>query len=164
MSPDASIGYGIDLGGSEMGYHESLEAPIEAAGEDLGTLLDDLDAVFGFDEEFPHPAAQLLELSYDEREKHPAFIAFRANMDDWRRRRDRAIPVEGESYGYVDYAGWVLITKRSYQRVNWGCEPIGMKQMFVPHVYETDGLNKVLDHLGYTGEREFRWLLWASYG
>jgi hypothetical protein len=164
MSPDASIGYGIDLGGGDMGYHKSLKKAMAEREESIGGLLENLDEVLGFDEPFPEMPEHLKELSHADRQQNPAFRVYEAKVDAYRERREKAIPVESEFYGYIDYCGWVLITKRSYQRVNWACDPIGMQQMFVPFDYETEALGKVLDSIGYTGKRKYRWLLWASYG
>jgi hypothetical protein len=164
MSPDASIGYGIDLGGEDDGYHESLKPITEETGESLASLLYDLDEVFGWNEAYPALPNHLSKVPYPERKDHPEFIAFWAHGDAYRERYHKAIPVESHYYGHIEYSGLVLTTRRSYQQVDWGCAQIGMQQMFVPFDYETAALNKVLDYLGYTGERDFRWLLWASYG
>lgn len=164
MSATASIGWGVDLGGSETGYHDSIAHLVERYG--VGEALDDtaLNELFGWTGNYPRFPALPGTLTRLERETHPAIRDHQAKVADYERRRDTAVPVTADSYGYVDYAGWVLITKRSYQDVNWGCEPIDYEKLVRYSAHEAQALHKALDSIGYEGDRTFSLLLWASYG
>ncbi len=164
MSATASIGWGIDLGGGDGDCHESIAHLLERDG--IGEALDDsaLTELFGWTEPRPAWPAVPEMLSGREREAHPAVREHREAVTAWERRRDIAAPVTADTYGYIDYAGWVLITKRSYQDVEWGCDPVDCERLVRYSAYEAQALHKALDSIGYTGDRTFRLLLWASYG
>jgi hypothetical protein len=154
QSASASTGWGVDLGDAE------------STGdiEDIGEVLNNLAPVFGWTEPHPDWPAELDGVAYKDRERNPAYVAQQAVVDDWQARRDRAIPVTGEWYGYIHYSGHVLVTRRSVRRVYGGCEPIDPAAIAGPEPWEIVALGQVLDHIGFTGERRVALLLWASYG
>ena len=58
----------------------------------------------------------------------------------------------------------MLIFKRTRTHVNWGLDTVDPATLEPPAEAERAKLNAVLDHLGFTGDREPKLLLFAMYG
>ena len=154
-SPYARIGWGIDFGDPE----NTMEGfDFEEAGLDL----DDFEhkvmpGLFGFTEEAP--AFNLPEsATRDER------VEWREKIrEPWERRFAAAVPLAFENYGY-EFGGTLLVIKRTYRSVEWGCEAIDPATLAPPSGSEITAVNTVLDAIHYDGPREIRLLLAAMYG
>lgn len=147
MSADATIAWGVVLDTEDEG--ELRDAIEELLEHDW-----DLRDLFGFTEEFPR-------LMYAA-DRTPEY---EAALEAWRQREAAAVPVEFGHYGSYDYGGRVLFIKRTYTNVNWGCEAVDPATVRTPFSQrDRDALNKVLDAIGFKGDRTVKLLLWAMYG
>lgn len=154
MSAQASVGWGVDLAQGEYGEME------DGLRERIDELLDndyDLDQFFGFTEEPPWKTAAWSG-------SKGASPAYTEAVDAWRGRKDAAVPVEFDHCGTYDYGNSMLIVKRTLSDVSWGCEEVSGDTITPPYKYEIDAVNKVLDAIGFTGNRDIKLLLWAFYG
>jgi hypothetical protein len=67
--------------------------------------------------------------------------------------------------GHCDYGFPVIFIKRSYYWANWGSEVVDHRTLFSDSTEEEiNTLNSYLDEAGFTGDRELKMLLVASYG
>lgn len=150
-SPDALLGWGIDLGDqdSEDGFDWD-NADFDSY--DLGGKLPEL---FGFTEEPPERPDGLAG---------GALTAWHeAVRVPWEARREAAVPLSVESYGY-EFGGTLLVLRRSFTQVEWGTTVVQAGTLAPPDGQEQAAFGVVLDYLGYTGPREVRLLLAARYG
>lgn len=161
MSASATLAWGVNLAQGEYG---EVDSDVDAA---IGALQEhdwDLAKFFGFTEEAPSFPAHTRDLERQKREAHPDYVAYRRDHDAWGERKLAAIPVDFDYYGSYDYGGKVLYVKRTYTSVNWGCDVVDPLRPGAPGPHEMRALNKVLDAIGFKGNRTPQLLLYAMYG
>jgi hypothetical protein len=150
-SPDAKIAWGIDFG----------DPGNTSEGFDWGDIdrhdfeSDVMPGLLGFTEETPERPDGLEGAEYR--------AWWTANREPYNQRLEAAVPVKFETYGY-EYAGTMLVIKRSYATVDWGACLVDPGTLAPPTPGEVAAVNTVLDHLGYTGPREVKLILAAQYG
>lgn len=148
QSPDATLAWGVVVHDEdwETSYHDAIEELLEHDW--------DLESLFGFAEPPPWDRPGWPHMSRDESN---------AARKEWNAVRDAAIPVEFDHFGSYDYGGKILVLKRK-AHANWGFEEVGLAALPEPQGPEIAALNKVLDAIGFTGDRTPKLLLFAFYG
>lgn len=141
MSASAHLAWGVNLAQYE---YDEVQGVVDEKIEEL--LEDDweLTKLFGFTEGFPYGADQDV-------------------INEYVARREAATPVGFEFTGTYDYGGKLLVAKRTAHEVTWGATSVPSIPAN-PNSSEVEALSKVLDTIGFSGDRTPRLLLWALYG
>ena len=167
QSADATIAWGVQLYDKEGEIDYDDDAAVaahEALGEKLEEFEDeDLARALGFAEEFPGWPEHLRGLPLAQRDTDE-YRAHQAKIDAYRARYDAAVPLETDSFGTYDYGGTALVFRRTRANVDWSIMSVDPATLAPPTEEERAKLNAVLDHLGFTGDREPKLLLFAMYG
>jgi len=153
MSPEAKLAWGIDFGDPE-NTDEGFDWE-ESSIDSYDFETDVLPGLLGFTEEAPERP--------DDLEGDALRAWWTANREPYNQRLEAAVPLKFESYGY-ELGGTMLVLKRSLSRVEWGAETVDPAVLAAPSEAEAAVFAMVLDHIGYTGSREVKLLLAATYG
>lgn len=93
----------------------------------------------------------------------------RQRIEDWDMGK-LEIPGTKDVVGYAFYGDFctetaeVLTVSRTYSDVNWGCKAIDAATLTEPTEDEVAALGRVLDAIGFKGDRTPKLLLFATYG
>lgn len=161
----ATLAWGVDVYDPDDGYDWNDEAAASAhmaLGDKLENFYDSkVAAVLGWTEEHPGWPDHLHGLSRLEREASDEYKAHQAQLEAYSQRREAAVPVELDKFGY-ELGSTALVVKRTRTRIEWSCVPVDAATLEPPTEAERAALNAVLDHLGFTGDREPKLLLYAK--
>jgi hypothetical protein len=154
------VAFGDPLNPSEgdYGYNEDDEIADEDDGLDTYAIEGKFPEWFGFTEPSPDSGSRDEWVKLSAQERNEWRETYRV---PWEKRRDEAIPVEFEHYGY-EFGGTALIVKRTLQSVTWGCVPVTMGPASAPTEHEVAALELVCSKLGFPCKVEL--LLMALYG
>jgi hypothetical protein len=156
-SPYAKLAWGIDFGDPEntaegFDWEESGIDSYDYEQEAMPEL-------FGFTEEPPGlPDGWQETMDADARKQWRETV-----REPWEQRRDVAIPLTFEHYGY-EFGGTALVLKRSYASVEWGCDPIDPASIAEPTAEELAAFAKVLTDIGHADGGPPKLLLMSQYG
>ena len=155
-SPRAKLAWGIDFGDPS---NTSEGFDWEESGIDSYDYEQEaMPELFGFTEEPPR-----LPDGWQETMDQAARKQWRETVrEPWGRRRDVAIPLTFEHYGY-EFGGTALVLKRSLAIVEWGCDPIDPASIAEPTAEELAAFAKVLEDIGHDAEPP-KLLLMSLYG
>lgn len=151
----AKIAWGIDFGDPE----NTMEG---FDWEETGTDSYDFEnkvmpVLFAFTEEPPALPADWAEMTATGR------AAWRETCRvPWEQRRDAAIPLTFESYGY-EFGGKALVLKRSLTTAEWSADAIDLATIAAPTEAELSAFNTVMNKLEHDGG-QVKLLLMAMYG
>lgn len=154
MTAEAKLAWGVDLGDPD---NTSEGFDWDEAGIDSWDFEEkEMPVLFGFTEEPPVWPESL------ERGTKEAREWWEVNRKPYNERREAAIPLKFEHYGY-ERGGMSLVLKRSLTDVDWGCEAVDVATLAAPGPDETAAFTKILNRLGFQGGAP-QLLLMASYG